>query len=561
MANYKKNKMSFFLLTSIIALFFIFKFKLAYYGIPYFAEVDEIAYIKSILFFYSFVSEAPRDLVDPYFAPLVHSIISPIFIAIIKIGKFQNISEFINLIYYNPSLLILSGRLTSNLIVCLSSIFLYLSLKKINCNQYVIIILTLFYLSDFSQIDASYQNGKNALGIFFFNLQVYYFIKLFKKNKIYLNNYLFLIFIFSLSLNINYWCAFPSLYTLGYFYYKENKLKFTKKLFLILISIIIFGFFPILFNKAEFFSLVYDPTGINQYAFKSKNYFDLILVKIKYASINIYEKQFFLIILLIVSLIHQIYLKNKLTNHLIIIMGVPILILLLVKNGMPHFRYFSLLTMTQILIFFPLIKKFYFTKKKIFNCVISIIIFSIIWNNYNLYKFVEKNRNNSILSIVNFLDNKKIINQTYVNTRLNIRENNNSIELNKYLFENKLIDFDNEEYKKNFIIKSNKKIIKNVTNSNIIYSYNGYFSPVSIKINNYEKFFTELKEIGFKYYVIADYGDKIISDELDYLLKNFKLFYRISEENNVIFRREYINFSQLKDSKLFGPKIFLFDLN
>jgi hypothetical protein len=557
----KKNKSLFFLILFIISLYFIFKSKLAYYGIPYFAEVDEIAYTKSILFFYSFISNAPKDLVDPYFAPLIHSIISPIFISIENIGKFQNISEFINLTYYNPELLILSGRLTSNLIVSLSSIFLYLALKKINCNRYIIILLILFYLVDFSQIDTSYQNGKNALGIFFFNLQVYYFINLFKKNNLVLNDYLFLIIIFCLSLNINYWCAFPSLYSLGYFYYKENGCKFSKKLALTFISLIIFGFFPILFSKVEFFSHIYDLKGANQYAFESQNYLDLILIKIKYAFHNVYEKQFFLLVLLTISLIYQIYLKNKLTNHLIIIMSVPFVVLLLARNQMPHFRYFSLLTMTQILILFPLIENFFYMNKKIFISIVAMIICSILWNNYNLYKFVKKNNNNSINVMINFLTDKKIINQTLVNARLFIRENNNSLELNKYFFENHYIDFNDEEYKKNYISKSNYKIKKNIDNPNIVYLFNGYSVPGLVKINDCEKFFTLLRKKGFKYYMLADYNENKKNSELDYLFKKYKLFYKISEESNVVYRREYINFSQLRDSKLFGPRIYLFYLD
>ena len=59
-----------------IIIFAIYYSKFLNYGLPYFSNADEIAHLKSVLYYFGFFSSANQNIVEPIFAPFLNFIIS-----------------------------------------------------------------------------------------------------------------------------------------------------------------------------------------------------------------------------------------------------------------------------------------------------------------------------------------------------------------------------------------------------------------------------------------------------------------------------------------------------
>ena len=87
---YKKN-ISFLICVALIFLFFFYYLNNLNYGLPYFYNADEIAHLKSVLYFYGFFTQANQNIVEPIYSPLINFILS------------GTIIFFYNLIFLNQS--------------------------------------------------------------------------------------------------------------------------------------------------------------------------------------------------------------------------------------------------------------------------------------------------------------------------------------------------------------------------------------------------------------------------------------------------------------------------
>ena len=156
--------------TSIFAIIFSFIFFYARYlnhGLPFFVNNDEIGFLKSTLFFFNFFSSNYKYLADPFYSPLFNFLGSA-FIALVDGIINNNFSDIANHIYFNPSLLIKYGRLTSLLVSGTSLFIIYLILNKLKISKIIILNLLISISLSFFFLDISLTNGKNSFFLLFF---------------------------------------------------------------------------------------------------------------------------------------------------------------------------------------------------------------------------------------------------------------------------------------------------------------------------------------------------------------------------------------------------------
>ena len=76
-----KNKLKFFkkvdliLVLTLITIFLVFNKNIIEYGLPFFHQEDEIAFLKGTLSYISFITGIKRELSDPFFWTVYKSLI------------------------------------------------------------------------------------------------------------------------------------------------------------------------------------------------------------------------------------------------------------------------------------------------------------------------------------------------------------------------------------------------------------------------------------------------------------------------------------------------------
>ena len=131
--KYFKNfkTLEFLLVFCLIVTFFIIRSKIIDYGLPFFQQEDENAFLKSTIVFLSFISGIKPVMNDPVFAPFVNLILSLKFIFINEfILDSYSFNEIKQKIYNDPSILILYGRYSSLIITTLGLFLIYLIFKN-----------------------------------------------------------------------------------------------------------------------------------------------------------------------------------------------------------------------------------------------------------------------------------------------------------------------------------------------------------------------------------------------------------------------------------------------
>ncbi len=128
---------------SIFLIFLIFTviyLRYINYGLPFFLNNDEGSFLKSTIYFFYFFSEKYKYLSDPFFAPFFNFVIVSILALVYGFLNFD-VFEITKQIYFDPSLLIIFGRLAS-LLICVTGVFFsYLILKKLKISKILIINL------------------------------------------------------------------------------------------------------------------------------------------------------------------------------------------------------------------------------------------------------------------------------------------------------------------------------------------------------------------------------------------------------------------------------------
>ena len=229
----------------LIITFFLYNFKRIDYGLPFFLNLDEIAFQYSSLFYLSFIT-GYSNIIDPIYAPLLNLILilKSVFINEFILNSLS-ISQIKSKIYFNPELFILYGRIASLITTSLSIFFLFLIFKKLKIKFFIYLPLIISLCTSLVILDVAIVNGKHSYYLLFFLIQLYFFYKyLIKIERFDLKSYFIFSLLGSIAWGISYWPAFISIYAV--FILHLRKFKFTKIHYPIIFSIIFLIFGPIL---------------------------------------------------------------------------------------------------------------------------------------------------------------------------------------------------------------------------------------------------------------------------------------------------------------------------
>ena len=128
-----RNELKFFrkadliLVLTLVVIFFVLNKNIIDYGLPFFEQEDENAFLKSTLSYISFVTGIKRELSDPYLGPLMNLILTLKLLFINEIVfNLTSISDLKLKVYNDPSILIFYGRYSSLIVTsfCLFAIYL-----------------------------------------------------------------------------------------------------------------------------------------------------------------------------------------------------------------------------------------------------------------------------------------------------------------------------------------------------------------------------------------------------------------------------------------------------
>ena len=135
-------------------------------------------------------------------------------------------------------------------------IFLISKKLKIS-NSFIFLSVTSISLSFFFA-DISISAGKNAILLFLFLLQYYFFLKyFFKINKFNSKAYIVIAILSTLAWGVNYWAATPGIYSIAILHYKKFSYSKLNKLIPFMIIFIFFVTFIInLFFLVKLFNIL-----------------------------------------------------------------------------------------------------------------------------------------------------------------------------------------------------------------------------------------------------------------------------------------------------------------
>ena len=553
-----------------ISLFIIYYSSFLNYGLPYFLNADEVAHLKSVLYYFGFFSSANKNIVEPLFAPFFNFLISGVLIFLNNLFFLKlSIFELENFIFLNPDKLVFFLRATSLITSCFSFFILFLIIKKLKINFlfYLLITVSIFF-SPFV-LDVSLIAGKNASLLLFFLLQFYLFIKYYLKiNSFNFKSYIIFSILASLSWGINYWCATPSIYGIALLHYNKYKFKKFKFLFFFLFIFLIFGIFPnLLLTSDNPLIHLFANTIMENYDNSSKiNKFYQDIKSTFYIFFN-FEK--LLLFALTISFIFAKYLtkiEKGLIFSIFFLSIEPAILFAVASYSYPQLRYFGpsiiLMHLLIVIILDRAVKSkdFNFKFSIIFH-VIIIILFITIFDKIKLtskYLRVLNNNYNQYEAFNYLKDSGK---QTLIITPALYRENINNLNFFEFLLSNKLIVLnpgaDNKNSFEQLIIKKNK--IEKSSRVNIYPNSKQFiFFGGEYLIQNEYDFLNEVSK-KFKFILIhAGYTELI-----NILKKNYKLEKSFENDGAETARRylSEIRSTKFSNIKKIGPTLYLFKLN
>ena len=249
------KKIEIILVISLVVLFFLTNANIINYGLPFFQQEDEGAFLKSTISFISFITGIKSEMSDPFFGSLLNLLLT---LKLLFLNEFilnsASFSEIKQKIYNDPSIMIIYGRYSSLIITSLSLYFLYLIFKKFKINFVIYFPLLVSLSFSLFTMPISIVNGKNSYYLFFFLLQLYFFIKYYLKLERFNRNSYFLFSILaSLAWGINHWSSIVSFYGILILHYEKFKFRNFQYLFYFLLIFIIIGLIPTLLF-VDFFS-------------------------------------------------------------------------------------------------------------------------------------------------------------------------------------------------------------------------------------------------------------------------------------------------------------------
>lgn len=561
------------LFVASVSYFFIYNLKNLNYGLPFFYNTDEIAHLKSVLYFFGFFSSANQNIVEPIYAPLINFLISGLLIFFHNVLNLKlSLSDLEGYFFLNPDKLIYFLRLSSLIVSCFSFFIVFLIFKKLNLNKYVYILFIIsIFFSPFI-LDISLIAGKNSLLLFIFILQFYFFIKYFLKLENFnFNAYIIFSFLGCIAWGVNYWCASPTLYAICILHFYKYNLK---KLNYIFFFFIIFCVFGILVNSYLTLDnplnhLFSDKLFENQNYYENSGKFNVFIEDIKNTLNIFYDYEKFLLVLLFLSIFFIKKLNNKfkaiyLSGFFLSIE--PAILFAVADYSYPQLRYFgpSIIFMhLNLSIILNLIIKEKLYQNKIYFTFLLVILFLIIISIISKFN-IHINYTNLLqkkylqYEALDNIKNKK--HKALIIIPAIYRENLNNLEFYDELINLKIISlnpdaddknsFEQRRFKRNKLLKLSKK--------NMFPNSEGYiFFGGEFLINNFENFLNFSKK-KFDYILIDD-GYIEMGDVLSKKHITIKKF----NNSNISTPRTYLRNIKEIDKKItqLGPNMTLYKIN
>ncbi len=523
---------------SLIVFFFIINANIISYGLPFFPQEDEDAFLKGTISYISFITGIKRELSDPFFGPLINLIFTLKFLFINEvILNFTNFSVLKSKIYSDPSILILYGRYSSLLVSSFCLFVIYLIFKKLKISFIIYFPLIVSLTFSTLMIPLSLVNGKNSYYLLFFLLQLYFFLKYFYKiEKFGKSSYFILAFLGALAWGINYWSSIVSIYGILILHFKKFKFKNLYYFVNFILVFTLFGLLPSLLLEDNFFLDYFNRD--NEIDLSYTNFIiNNILEKFIFSIAIIFNTEKFTLIFLLLFLF-CLFTKFK-DKKIILILSLLILepIIILAISGdevVPELRYFSGSVCLIFIISALIVKNISEYNSKVILVLFTIINLGIIFektstyikinnliaSNHSFHSFFSKNKkiNSETLYLIPSLDARKSLKNLYLYKTLH----------EKGLIQNKLFEKDNY----NFILK--KIEIQKNTNDEFKNKETLDLNVLNINlfaIKNFDDFFEEVKK-EYKYVSIQEN-----SFESFELYNYIKIKFDIAE---TLFNNEYV---------------------
>lgn len=558
------NYLSKFFVFLILISFFIINLSNIKFGLPFFYDEDEGAFMKSTLSYLSIITGIKSDLIDPIYGPLINLalILKYLFINEFLINSL-NFTEIKSKIYFNPELFIFYGRLASLTITTISIYILYLILRKFNTNHLIIYITLILFSSSLVTVSISLVNGKNSFYLLFFLIQIYFFTKYFLKlDKFNLKSYILFAILGSMGWGINYWTAIISIYAIIILHLKKFGNQNYSNVVFFLIIFIFFG--PILnyiFSSEKIIGLIFDSENTDEFsiAYFIKNFFTEFLLSFKIIY-NI-EKN---ILTLLIFFPFFLYLSKTNYKDIFLFISVlifePIILFSIAEDVTPQLRYFAgivcIILILNAIIFNEFIKIF---SKKIILSIFFFLNLFFIYNHISIIaeiKYIITKEHNFYQIVKNNEFKDETLHLLSASFRKNIENNLLYLDLHeKKLITNK--NFEKDNYSE--ILKKIKKIELSksyyiedkLVKDNLIFFNDEFFI-----INNFESFFDHIKS-KYRYIVINENNE---NDLHKYIKKNYKKLYSNSDDNKIYYTnlREILHHYALAKNHHYSKKNIVF---
>ena len=550
----KSNKvyknLNFLFVITIVIYFFYNRIELISYGLPFFINTDEIAFIGSTLSSLSFLTGYFEHNYNPIYAPLINLILilKSIFINEVLINSVE-IEEIKPKLYFNTELFVYYGRVASLTISSISIFILYLIFKKFKINFKIYGVLLIVFATSTAMFNIATTFGKNSSYLLIYLIQLYFLIKyLLKIDKFNFKSYILFGLLASLAWGINYWPAFISIYAIFFLHYK--KFRLTKFNYLLIFLIIFFIFGPII----NFLFVGQSPFGLISPNQDSSFNIVLFLESFVSDSMKSFEILYFnernIILLVILT---PIFFLNKLTKlkkeYLIIFFLIfePIFLFGISDKVIPQLRYFAGINCVILILIALVLNELNKVNYKYLTVLFLIFNFYFIYENFKI-----NNKINEIIfekhSFYNFneninIDRSKILYLINLNTQETLKQN---LYYEKLYNENLIKK--NEKSKR--IIENTYKKIKKIKNTKNIIIINPelkkditFFDYTYFQIDNLELFFNYIEQ-DFDYVVIEEstpfYLDDVnIQKKIkSYVQKNFELNHNLFNEDKIFLKSQ-----------------------
>ncbi len=577
--SYIQKKINTIILLSSLGLFFFLLSSEITYGLPFFLNGDENTFIKSTLYFYGFFTHVDQKLIDPITTPLLNFLLSG-FIGVIYKIFFTDLlfSEYQNFIFLNPDKFVLFSRISSLLVSSGSVILSYLILKKLKIKSSIFFLFLLSISLSPIFIDVAIVGGKNAYLLFFYLIQIYFFLK-------YLNNpekFTFKIYILfavlgAIAWGINLWGSLPSVYSILFLHYQKYKFKEINKIIFFGILFCLIGVFPNYFLSSGHspFQHLFDSSMIDNdhIMYPVKNRFYIFFHEIYQSIYLIFVTEKFtslIIILLIIYLvkdkknIKDFNYKIKIVLTFIFFIFEPAILFAIAEWSYPQFRYFGPSVIILNFLFIYLSYIFFsnlinYKYKIVFISFFMIIFFNSIYSKINIHYKFKESIDKKFIQYQTFdkYSDKKVI---YSLSNLVMRENFETLNLYRNLLEQKILTPAIHADGKNSLEQIEKKIsiLQKSEERNILpSSKNLIFLGQEFDINKKKDLVNFLKK-NFNTIVLEKDNNnlnKILTDEKfeKNVLKSMEIYTARTLLERIL--------DNPKNDYIVGPEIYIYNLN